>query len=269
MSDQPNIFDKPGGPTGPSVRVRLTIGYDGTDFRGLAPNEGVRTVVGELVRILSPVFGFAPDFVMAGRTDAGVHARAQVLSFDVLADAVDTDLIRRVINARLGPEVVAISAEVAAPEFSARFDARQRRYRYQVLNRETPDPFHARYSWFVPEPLNLALMQLGCEPLLGSHDFSSFCRKPKVAVGQGAPSLVREVTKAGWADLGNGFLQFEIAGSAFCHQMVRSIVGFHVSIGRGKRTAGELRGVIAAKDRQAAEQPAPPHGLTLWDVAYR
>ncbi len=264
-----SLFDEPSGPTGPLVRVRLTIAYDGTDFRGLAPNAGVRTVVGELVRVLTPYLGVAPELVMSGRTDAGVHARMQVLSFDApAAKASDLDSLSRMINSRLGPEVVATDVSVVSPDFSARFDATGRRYRYRVVNRPQPDPFSARYAWWVAEPLNTAVMQLACDPLLGEHDFSSFCRRPKGAVDDEPLSLVRRITDARWTDLGDGELLFEIAGSAFCHQMVRSIVGFHVAVGRGKRTAGEIRAVLAARDRQAAEQPAPPHGLTLWLVDY-
>jgi tRNA pseudouridine38-40 synthase len=256
------------GPPGPLVRVRLTIAYDGTDFRGLAPNLDVRTVVGELVRVLTPLIGSPPDIVMSGRTDAGVHAAEQILSFDVPADKADPERIGRVINQRLGPEVVATAVSLVDSHFSARFDATGRRYRYRIVNRPAPDPFLARYAWWVPEPLNVPVMQLACDPFLGEHDFSSFCKRPKVAPGADPASLVRRVTEATWVDSGDGELVFQIAGSAFCHQMVRSIVGFHVAVGRGKRSAGEARAVLAARDRQAAEQPAPPHGLTLVSVAY-
>lgn len=261
------------GPAGPLVRVRLTIAYDGTDFRGLAPNLDVRTVVGELVRVLTPLFGSAPDIVMSGRTDAGVHAAEQVLSFDLPAGLIesgrtDLDRIAKVINQRLGPEVVATDASVAATDFSARYDATGRRYQYRLMNRPIPDPFSARFAWWVPQPLNVALMRLACDPFLGTQDFSSFCKRPKVGPGEEPFSLMRRVTSATWTDLGEGELVFEIAGSAFCHQMVRSIVGFHVAVGRGKRTAGELRSVLAAKSRHVAEPAAPPHGLTLMSVIY-
>ncbi len=263
------------GPSGPVSRVRLTIAYDGTDFRGLAPNPGVRTVVGEIQRVLGAAYGNPPDIVMSGRTDAGVHASEQVLSFDLPIAELDDDTrgrLARMINARLGPEIAVIDVAPAAPDFSARFDADGRAYRYRVLNRPTPDPTLARYTWHVPEPLNLAVMRLACDPLVGEHDFSSFCRRPKPGPGQEPVSLVRRVTKVSWTDRSDGpvdgLLEFAIEGSAFCHQMVRSIVGFHVAVGRGKRTAGELRSVLGAKDRQAAEQPAPPHGLHLVRVDY-
>lgn len=265
--------DESNGPLGPFVRVRLTIAYDGTDFRGLAPNLEVRTVVGELVRVLSPLLGRKPDIVMSGRTDAGVHAAEQVLSFDVAADLIESGKVHmagiaKVINRRLGPEVVATDVRVAEPGFSARYDAVGRRYQYHVVNQPVADPFSARSAWWVPQPLNVALMSLACDPFLGMQDFSSFCKRPKVAPGEEPISLVRRIDEAKWTNLGNGRLVFDIAGSAFCHQMVRSIVGFHVSVGLGKRSAGEVRGVLEARDRQPAEPAAPPHGLTLVAVEY-
>lgn len=272
-TEQPSLFpdDEAGltnGPTGPFVHVRLTIAYDGTDFRGLAPNIGVRTVVGELIEVLTPHIGYAPEIVMSGRTDAGVHAADQVLSFDLPEKKADFDRIQKMINSRLGPEIVALDVREADPEFSARFDAIGRRYRYTVVNRPAPDPFTARFAWHVPEPLNLASMRLACDPLLGEHDFSSFCRRPKVGPGQDPVSLVRRVDSANWNETSPGVLKFTIAGSAFCHQMVRSIVGFHVAVGKGKRSAGELRWVLQQQSRAAAVSPAPPHGLTLTNVTY-
>ncbi len=261
------LFDDLPIDRGPTCRIRLDIAYDGTDFRGLAPNVGVRTVVGELQRVLTPYLGRVPDIVMSGRTDAGVHSSGQVLSFDAPVRAADPERIRRIVTTRLGPEVVARSCQVVPETFSARFSATGRHYRYTILNRSMPDPFLARYTWWVPEHLDLASMRLACDPLIGEHDFSSFCRRPKDRSGA-EHSLVRRVESARWNAVGDDLLRFEIAGPAFCHQMVRSIVGFHVAVGRGRRSAGELRAVLRARDRNAAENPAPPHGLDLYGVAY-
>ncbi len=266
-----------------ATNLRLLVAYDGTDFRGLAPNEGVRTVVGELQRVLEPLLGGVPEVVMAGRTDAGVHAWGQVLSIahDGAAggDALDLDRIQKSVNARLGPEVVLRSIDVVDDDFSARFSATGRRYRYLIVNRDTPDPFLARMAWWVTRPLDVAAMSEAAAGFVGEHDFSSFCRRPKVTDGQPEPSLVRRITEARFVELSErpdpgddndeqGLLRFEIGGSAFCHQMVRSIVGFLVAVGAGKRRADEIPAVLAARDRAAAEQPAPPHGLTLWRVDY-
>ena len=131
-----------------------------------------------------------------------------------------------------------------------------------------PNPLRRHDAWFPGHGLDVASLHQVAFEIVGEHDFSSFCKRPKVAPGEEPVSLVRRVTEASWVDVGNGELVFHIAGSAFCHQMVRSIVGFHVAIGRGKRSAGEMRAVLAAKDRRVAEQPAPPHGLTLMAVHY-
>ena len=254
------------------ANVKLLIAYDGTDFRGLAPNEGVRTVVGELQRVIEPLIGQVPDIVMSGRTDAGVHAWGQMLSFEMPDDAVELERIQRSINSRLGPEIVAREVTAVDDEFSARFSATGRRYRYHVLNRSVQDPFSARTTWWFAHDLDLDAMNRASAHLIGEHDFSSFCRKPKPGPDAAGnviePSLVRRVTGARWLDLGDDVLRFEIEGSAFCHQMVRSIVGFLVMVGTGKRGVDELPDVLAAKDRAAAEQPAPPNGLTLWQVDY-
>ncbi len=254
------------------ANVRLLIAYEGTDFRGLAANDGVRTVVGELQQVIEPLIGRAPDIIMSGRTDAGVHAWGQVLSFEMPDGAVELDRIQRSINTRLGPEIVAREVVEVDADFSARFSATGRRYRYQIVNRSVPDPFLARTAWWVAAPLDVDAMAEACRHLIGEHDFSSFCRRPKPGPDSDGnvrvPSLVRRVTGARWIRLDDDLLRFEIEGSAFCHQMVRSIVGFLVAVGTGKRGADELPIVLAACDRAAAESPAPPAGLTLWQVDY-
>jgi tRNA pseudouridine38-40 synthase len=264
------LFDEPTGPVGPVVRVRLLVAYHGRGFRGLAPNAGVRTVVGELIDALAPILGYRPEITMAGRTDAGVHAWGQVLSLDVPADRVDLVRIQRSVNRRLGPEVVIRQLDVVPPDFDARRHATARLYRYTVVNRPVPDPFRAEVAWWVADPLDVGAMALACDPLIGEHDFSSFCRRPRGPSGgdDEEVSLVRRVTDARWDDLGDGILRFSIRGSAFCHQMVRSIVGLHVAVGRGRRRAGEVRAVLEARDRAATVSPAPAGGLCLWAVEY-
>jgi tRNA pseudouridine38-40 synthase len=243
------------------TRARRTVAYDGRDFHGFAANPGVRTVMGDLAEAVATVVRRPVELTGAGRTDAGVHAWGQVVAFDAAADVDASDLARR-LNRLLAPEVVVRAAAVADPGFDPRRSATGRRYRYTVLHRPDPDPWLADTSWWVPGPLDLRTMRAGCDPLLGEHDFSAFCRK------QGDASLVRQVREADWFDLGDGLLRFEIEASSFCQQMVRALVGTLVESGLGKRTAADVGLALRAKDRSRAGQVAPPHGLCLWDVTY-
>jgi tRNA pseudouridine38-40 synthase len=196
-----------------------------------------------------------------------VHAWGQVVSTDL---PVDTDLeaLLRSLVKLCGPEIVVREVQRADPDFDARFSARARTYRYTVLNRPVPDPFLARTSWHVPVPLERELLALACDPFLGEHDFAAFCRRPKPGPDGEHVSLVRRVQAAGWTDLGEGLLRFEVTATAFCHQMVRSIVGTVVSAGHGKVKAGEILGILHSGDRANAAPIAPPQGLCLWHVAY-
>jgi tRNA pseudouridine38-40 synthase len=187
-----------------------------------------------------------------------------VVSFDV-PDGTDLGRLQHGVNALCGPQIVVREAEAVDDDFDARRSATARTYRYTVLNRPVPDPFLAATSWHVAPALDRRAMVLGCDPLIGEHDFSSFCRRPRT---EEPVSLVRRVRDARWDDLGDGVLRFEITANAFCHQMVRSLVGTLVDVGRGRRRAGEVMGILRAQDRQAAGQPAPPHGLCLWSVTY-
>jgi len=239
------------------------VSYDGAGFHGFAAQREVRTVGGALAAALERYLRHTVELTCAGRTDRGVHAQGQVVSFDARADA-DPQSIQRVLNRTLRPSIVVRAAEVAPPSFDARRWATARCYRYTVRNDPVPDPFSAGTAWHVPDPLDLPAMRLACDPLYGEHDFSSFCRRP----ADPDTSLVRVVRDARWLDLGDGVLRFDIEASAFCHQMVRSVVGTMVQVGLGRRLAGEMTGVIAARSRAAAAQPAPPHGLCLWSVDY-
>ncbi len=250
----------------PTVRVRLVVAYLGAGFHGFAFNPGVRTVAGTLSDALEKVLRHPIRLTCAGRTDAGVHAWGQVVSFDARADA-DLVTLQRAVNHLLAPAIAVREATVEPPTFDARHSAVARRYRYTIVNRLVPDPFRAATAWHVADPLDLASLRLGADPLLGEHDFSSFCRKPKVPDGV-AFSMTRRVLDARWHDLGEGVLRFDIEATAFCQQMVRSIVGLLVEVGTGKRRAGDVRAIIEARDRSSTAPPAPPQGLVLWEVVY-
>lgn len=247
--------------------VRMVVAYDGTDFSGFAPQPGqpaVRTVGGVLTEAVSKVVRTPVELTCAGRTDAGVHAWGQVVSFPVPAGAApDPGRLGSAVTSMLGPEVVVRSCEVVAGAFDARRDARWRRYRYTIVNRPVPDPFRDRYAWWVPEPLDLRVLRLAADPFVGEHDFASFCRR-----GPEGTTTVRRVLDSTWVDEGDGVLRYEIRATAFCWQMVRSIVGTLVEAGLGRRTAGEMLAILRARRRDAAGPVAPPRGLCLWEVGY-
>jgi tRNA pseudouridine38-40 synthase len=256
----------------PAVRrVRLLVAYDGADLHGFAANEGVITVAGLLTDALSTIAREPIEIVGAGRTDAGVHAWGQVVSCD-LPVSVELDGLARRLTKMCAPSVVVRAVEVVADDFHARFSATWRLYRYTILNDPVPDPFLAATAWHVPTPLNLDLMRMAADPLIGEHDFSAFCRRPKVEPDQVEPSMVRRLLEIDWYDLrserGARVLQCRIRATAFCHQMVRSIVGTLTDVGQGKITPGEVSSILRGRRRDRAGQVAPPHGLCLWDVGY-
>ena len=224
--------------------------------------------MGELVPAVSKVVRAPVQFSMSGRTDAGVHAWGQVLSGD-LPGETDLGDLRRRVNTMCAPDISIRAIEWAEPGFDARFSATSRRYRYHVWNDPAPNPLLSEITWHVHRPLDLEAMQAAAEPLIGEHDFASFCRKPKVPDGMEPASLVRILREATWRRVDDSpMLRFEIAGSAFCHQMVRSIVGTMVDIGIGRIHHTKMAGILAAQSRDAAGAVAPPTGLILWDVGY-
>jgi tRNA pseudouridine38-40 synthase len=243
----------------------MLVAYDGTRFRGFAAQPGQRTVAGALAEAIGRVVQHPVDITCAGRTDRGVHAWGQVIHVDVQPpdDGLDLAALARSCRKQLGPEVVVRAAMPAEEGFDARRSATGRRYRYTIVNREVPDPFLARFAWHVEHPLDRRAMDLACDPLYGEHDFSSFCRRPTPEA-----SLVRRVRQVRWTDVGDGVLRFEIEANAFCHQMVRSVVGTLVDVGLGRKRAGDVAGIVRACDRAKAGQMAPPHGLCLWEVEY-
>lgn len=246
--------------------VRLLIAYDGTDFHGFAAQPGVRTVAGALGAALERYLREPFELSVAGRTDAGVHAWGQVVSLVVdgpPARPFDPDRLARAVSSMLAPEVVVREASEMPPGFDARRSARWRRYRYTVLNRPVPDPFAARHSWWVPEPLDVLALHLSADPFVGEHDFAAFCRR-----GPEGSTTVRRVLDSGWREMGDGVLRYEIRAGAFCWQMVRSLVGTMVEAGRGRRRPGETLAALRSRDRSAAGPVAPPHGLCLWEVGY-
>jgi tRNA pseudouridine38-40 synthase len=237
---------------------RLDLAYDGTGFHGYARQPGVRTVQGELEAALEAWTGGA-DTVVAGRTDRGVHATSQVVSFS--CDAIDVDRVRRSLNRRLEPEIAIQRIREVEPEFHARFSATGRAYRYRILNLEVHDPFRAAVAWTLADPLDVDLMHASVQYLVGEHDFAAFCRR------QGTAPTTRRVLWAGWRRT-DDLVELSIGANAFCHQMVRSIVAVSVDVGRGRLTVEDVPSILASMDRSSGRGTAPAHGLTLVAVSY-
>ena len=251
-------------------RARLLVAYNGAAFHGFALTPGTITVAQTLNDTIEQVTGSAVAVLGAGRTDAGVHAWGQVVHVD-LADTADLDRLVFSVNSLLDPDIVIRKCEWVTQEFDARHSALWRQYRYTVLNAPVNNPFLAATSWHIRRPLSVPLMQLATDSIIGLHDFSSFCRQPQQSgVNRNAegPSMMRRVHVAQWHDAGNGILTFDIRANAFCHQMVRSIVGTLVDVGLGRRKAGEMSGVLRAMSRLNTPHIAPPQGLCLMDVGY-
>lgn len=252
-------------------RIALGLQYDGRPWHGWQTQPHGRTVQDVLESALAKFCQAPIATTCAGRTDAGVHAWGQVVSGDLPAHTDLVDLQHR-INRMCSPAVVVRSADwTDDPDFHARFSATWRHYRYHVLNAPEAVPALARTVWHVPRPLKLWAMQGACDPIIGEHDFSSFCRAPKTAADAAPVSLRRRVLLADWTTVQSDYgplLRFEIRANAFCHQMVRSLVGTMVDIGQGRIGAGEMMSILHRRERRSAGQVAPPHGLSLWSVGF-
>jgi tRNA pseudouridine38-40 synthase len=241
--------------------VRLVLAYDGTSFRGWARQRGVRTVQGTVEAALERVLGVAPRLSVAGRTDAGVHARGQVASFSA-PEGVDVLKVQRSLNGMLAPEIVCTDARRAPDGFDARFWPTAREYRYRIDTGPWPDPFSARFVWHRPGELSLARMRSAARFLTGERDFASFCRSP-----QGGATTVRRLERLAVSRDGD-WVEISARANAFLHQMVRSLVGTLVAVGEGRLEPAAMPGILAARDRSGTGQLAPAHGLTLVRVVY-
>jgi tRNA pseudouridine38-40 synthase len=243
--------------------LRLTLAYDGTGFHGWAKQRDptIRTIEGEVGSQLERVVRQPVKLSVAGRTDAGVHARGQVASFRT-GSIVPPERVQRVLNAALTPEVVVVRAGYAPEGFDARFSAKTREYVYRVDEASLPDPFTARFVWHRPGHLGIEPMRRAARALEGEHDFTSFCRHPG-----GDRSTTRDLHRLAVTRKGD-LISIRAVADAFLHQMVRSLVGTLVAVGEGKLEADSMPVVLAARDRSAAGRLAPAPGLTLEHVSY-
>ncbi|MCW2713444.1 MAG: hypothetical protein JWN88_491 [Frankiales bacterium] len=246
------------------MRVRLDLAYDGTGFLGWAQQPGLRTVQGVLQDALGVLTRTEPPRVgVAGRTDAGVHARGQVAHVDLPPPVAEDPLLLRRLNGLLPVDVRVRRAAVAPEGFDARFSALSRTYRYRVADGpEAVDPLrrHDVLSW--PRPLDPDAMQAATRALIGEHDFAAYCKRREGA------TTIRRLLQLDWVRGQDGLLVMTVEADAFCHSMVRSLVGAMLAVGEGRRGAA-WPGSLVALDRRADDVAvAPPHALVLEHVTY-
>lgn len=258
--------DHASGLGGGSVRVRLDVSYDGTDFSGWAAQPGRRTVAGVLSDALAVLVGPAPlGLTVAGRTDAGVHATGQVCHVDLPVaawQALESSLIRR-LAALMPPDARVRAATEVPPSFDARFSATYRRYEYRVADtRWGVDPLRRRDTLSWPRPLDLDRLRAAAAGLVGEHDFAAFCKRKEHA------TTIRAITLLDWRRDPDGICVATVQADAFCQAMVRSLVGAMLTVGDGRRDPAWPAKLLTLRERSSEVTVAPPYGLTLIAVGY-
>lgn len=243
--------------------LKLILSYDGTEFAGWQVQPGRTTVQGELALAVGRLSGENVLPQGSGRTDAGVHALAQVVSF-ATASAIPTENWMRALNDILPASIRVLEVTEAAPEFHARKSARAKTYRYRIHRGDVCPPFLARYVWHYPYPLDDAAMITAADVVVGEHDFTSFAAvDPERAMA----SNVRTIFSSGWSCAGDE-LVYTIRGSGFLHHMVRNLVGTFMLIGKRTLSREDLVLILDARERSAAGPTAPASGLYLVAVEY-
>jgi tRNA pseudouridine38-40 synthase len=244
---------------------KLTLAYDGTAYAGWQMQPAKPTIQAALEAALTKITGETIRAAASGRTDAGVHALEQVVSFKS-ATPLSPDTLRNALNAELPRDMAALAVERAADDFHARSDAIRKRYRYQIHDGDVPDVFHRPYCWHYRQALDADAMGRAAQAFVGTHDFRSFeYRWPQRS------SSVRTIYEAS-VRRGpglHGMITFEVAGNGFLYNMVRALVGTLVEVGRGTKPESWPAEVVAAGDRRAAGMTAPAQGLFLVRVDYR
>jgi tRNA pseudouridine38-40 synthase len=263
-----------------TVRVRLDVAYDGTRFAGWAVQPGQRTVQGELERALAVAVGRAegppPRLVVAGRTDAGVHATGQVAHLDLTREQLDAltrrhagsaevDAVARRLTGLLNEagDAVVRRSSVAPPGFDARFSATFRRYRYRIADRlEARDPIDRHRTMSYPRTLDDERMRAAAAGVTGLNDFAAYC-KPRPGA-----TTIRELQLLDWRREEDGVLVAEVRADAFCHNMVRALVGAGIAVGIGRIAPERMAELLASPSRSNEFAVAPAYGLTLVEVGY-
>lgn len=242
------------------MRLRAKIEYDGSAYQGFQKQLERPTIQGELERAIESISGNSATIIGAGRTDSGVHALGQVISFE-LSWRHGLSALQRAINANLPDDIAVRSMAEVDDSFHPRYSAKGRWYRYTIYNEPVRSPLRRRRSWHVKRPLDVMSMDQAASYIVGKHDFATFGKPPK------GDNTVREVFRANWRR-DNDVINFDIEANAFLYRMVRSLVGTFKAVGEGAWTVEEFIVAMAACDRNHAGQTAPACGLCLMSVTY-
>ncbi len=240
-------------------KLALVVEYDGTRYNGFQFQVDAPTVQGDIERALKGLIGERIRIVGAGRTDAGVHAKGQVVSFDTSSRLLARTFVEA-LNSYLRPDIAVRTATEVAGDFNARRDALRREYRYRILSGTTPSPLEHRYACFVPGLLDTDAMKEVCRLLVGKHDFASF-------TGPTRRWTEREVQRAE-VDRYGDLVHFDIAANSFLNKQVRFTVGALIRVGQGRLSVDEFREMMQMRQPSSAAPVAPPHGLYLMRVVY-
>jgi tRNA pseudouridine38-40 synthase len=243
-------------------RYKCIISYDGSGFSGYQVQPNKRTVQSVMEAVLTKMHKGTPVKVSgSGRTDAGVHAKGQVIHFDSPL-LIPADKWERALNSML-PEDISVLSVVLVPEsFHARFDAIGKEYQYVLYLSQKRDPFQRKFAYQYPYPLNLKAMEQASKFFLGTHDFTSFC-----AAKTEVEDKVRTIESIDFIRKDESLI-IRFVGNGFLYNMVRILVGTLLEVGSGERTPEDIPIILAHKDRRLAGKTAPPHGLYLWEVFY-
>lgn len=243
------------------MNTKVVLEYDGTGFSGWQQQPGRRTVEGEFKQALHELTGRDHRVVGAGRTDAGAHALGQVVNFR-WESAIGIQRLPAALNGVLPVDVSAVSAEAVDDGFHARYSARWRRYRYRYLDRRSRPALDRQYCWWLPGELDLDAMAAGAAPLVGTHDWTSFCTATEPVGKRTREMRSITVVRAG------RFVEVELVAEGFLRGLARGIAGALADVGRHRRDPQWVAELLASRDRAAAARTAPARGLTLMEVVY-
>lgn len=242
--------------------LKLTLAYDGSHYHGFQRQKNAVGIQQIVEKALSKLFGEEIKIAASGRTDTGVHARGQVISF-ATNGTVPTERIVPAMASFLPEDIVVWKAENVDENFNARYSASAKRYQYRIVVAEVPSPFERKYAWQVNKHLDAEAMQAAADLILGEHDFSAFR-----SLGSAPVKTVKNIYKAEWTKIGEQELRFTIEGDGFLYHMVRNLVGAMVRVGNSKITLDRFKEIFASGDRKQAGMAAPPQGLYLEEVFY-